>query len=311
MRTRGPLKKRYCTILCPLIATFCSRPDKISMPELPEVETVKRHLSPHLTRIKLVSADILLPRIFENREKLALPKGQRFTRLLRRGKYLVLEMERLALIFHLGMTGQLLIQDKLETSPHNRGVFYLSSGKVLIFRDIRTFGRMILTSRTAWQNHPRLKKLGFDPVLGPLPKVRDIPLRFRHSTRCVKNLLLEQGFIAGVGNIYADEILHASRIHPLRIAKRITGSEWHTVYKNLRRILVNAIKASGTTFSDYRRPDGGRGKYSQRLRVYGRGGEPCHTCGSVLNKIRVSGRGTSFCPICQPLIIKKAKSRPE
>lgn len=278
------------------------------MPELPEVETVKKKLAPALIGKRLTGLDVRLQRIFENGENLPLPVGQTFRAVRRLGKYLVFELDRAALIIHLGMTGQLLLGTGEADPKHHRVRFRLASGETLIFRDIRTFGRVILLSKGEWPTHPRIQKLGLDPIAGSAPTLENIPKRFLISERNMKTILLEQGFLAGVGNIYADEILHASGIHPLRKAKQMKFGDWENVFRNTVRILKSAIASSGTTFSDYRKPDGTQGKFSKRLRVYGREGESCHHCESRIQKIRVAGRGTAFCPSCQPRVsISKSK----
>ncbi|MBL8995361.1 MAG: DNA-formamidopyrimidine glycosylase [Spirochaetia bacterium] len=269
------------------------------MPELPEVENVKNKLTPALLGKRLSGLEVRLERIFENGEDLPLPVGQTFRAVHRLGKYLVFELDRAALIVHLGMTGQLLLGDNDLAAKHHRVIFKLASGKNLTFRDIRTFGRVILTSLGKWKTHPRIHKLGLDPIAGAAPTLENIPSRFLRSERNMKTMLLEQGFLAGVGNIYADEILHATHIHPLRKAKSLKPGDWEKVFRYTVLILRHAIASSGTTFSDYRKPDGSRGKFAKRLHVYGREGEPCHTCGSRIQKIRVAGRGTAFCASCQ------------
>lgn len=278
------------------------------MPELPEVETVKNKLSPTLIGKRLAGLEVRLERIFENGERLPLPLGQTFRAVNRLGKYLVFELDRAAIIVHLGMTGQLLAGENNLPAKHHRVIFKLGSGETVTFRDIRTFGRVILTSLAGWKNHPRIRKLGLDPIAGPIPTLKNIPKRFLRSQRNMKTLLLEQSFLAGVGNIYADEILHATHLHPLRKATSLKTEDWENVFRQTVLILRRAIASSGTTFSDYRKPDGTRGKFSKSLRVYGREGEPCHTCGKRIQKIRVAGRGTSFCASCQTRSVRKPKT---
>jgi formamidopyrimidine-DNA glycosylase len=294
------------------------------MPELPEVETIRRALVKPLQGRSIASAEFRLPRLLMGAKTGELARhlrGQRIAAVLRRGKYLVLELDRDTLIFHLGMTGQIThapihapgdsrflrtvtgLQKAVGAHPvdkHTHAILHLDDGSRVQFRDPRTFGKIIFIAGHDWRNHPRLRKLGEEPLdlkVGPFLK-KHFPAASRRS---VKSLLLDQSFLAGVGNIYADEALFASRIHPERSVHSLTTGERTRLLEAVKTVLRNGIRHQGTTFSDYRRPDGSNGNNFARLRVYGRGGRPCRRCQTVLKKAVVAQRGTVFCPECQPL----------
>jgi formamidopyrimidine-DNA glycosylase len=291
------------------------------VPELPEVETIRRALVRPLEGARIASAELRLPRLllgFPAADFAAKLKGQTIRKVVRRGKYLVLELSRDSLILHLGMTGQVTHAKKdaaenprfLKTvtglqkpagahpiDKHTHLVLRLADGSRLMFRDPRTFGRLILVPGKTWAEHPRLRKLGPEPLeMKPATVAKAWP---DGSIRPVKALLMDQEFLAGVGNIYADEALFLARVHPRRKAKSLKPAERLALLKAVKTVLRKGIKHQGTTFSDYRKPDGGRGDNYERLMVYGRGGLPCRRCGKTLRKITVAQRGTVFCPGCQ------------
>ena len=292
------------------------------MPELPEVETIRSHLEPGVTGKQIIKVDIRLPRLLENPVKdfkKAVEKRE-ITKLERRGKYLLFHLESGSFCIHLGMTGQLSfspsdykenfhftktitgLQKPLGVHPvdkHTHVVFYLSTGERLLFRDPRTFGKLFLTGNFPL-NHPRLFKLGPDPL-----KIRVQAFlsghgrRFLNSTRNIKAVLLDQTFLSGVGNIYADEALFLSCLHPQTPVNEISPTKMHALLLNVKKALRKGIKNFGTTFSDYRKPDGTAGANLERLQVYGRQGKPCLRCGTTLEKMVVSQRGTVICSKCQ------------
>jgi formamidopyrimidine-DNA glycosylase len=293
------------------------------MPELPEVETIRRALVKPLEGRRITLAELTLPRLLLGFPPDDLPrrlKGQRIDAVVRRGKYLILELDKDSLVIHLGMTGQLThaapddpvdprfrrtvtgLQKPYGAHPvdkHTHLTLSLDGGGKLMFRDPRTFGKLLLMPGKTWETHARLKKLGPEPLsMKPAAHVAEIPAT---SLRSVKALLLDQEFLAGVGNIYADEALFLSGIHPKRTVKSLKGPEKITLLEAVITVLRKGIKYQGTTFSDYRQPDGSSGKNFERLMVYGRGGRPCRTCGSILHKTVIAQRGTVYCPVCQPL----------
>jgi formamidopyrimidine-DNA glycosylase len=303
------------------------------MPELPEVETIRRALVKPLEGRRIRSAELRLPRLllgFPSAEFPARLKGQRIHEVIRRGKYLVLDLDKDALVIHLGMTGQLThaagdaaedprfrttvtgLQKPVGAHPvdkHTHLLLHLDDGSRVMFRDPRTFGKLLLLLRDEWEHHPRLGKLGPEPLtMKPAVHAKDIP---GNSLRPVKALLLDQEFLAGVGNIYADEALFLSGIHPKRTVKSLKDPEKIAMLEAVKIVLRKGIKYQGTTFSDYRKPDGGKGDNYERLQVYGRGGFPCRACGTILHKTVVAQRGTVFCPTCQPMTRVAKRTQPK
>lgn len=291
------------------------------MPELPEVETIRRALVKPLEGRRIASAELRLPRLllgFPAADFAAKLQGQTIRRVVRRGKYLVLELSKDSLIVHLGMTGQLThasmhaeenprflrtvtgLQKPEGAHPvdkHTHLLLHFAGESRLMFRDPRTFGKLVLVPGKAWAEHPRLRKLGPEPLeMKALDVAKTFPL---HSIRPIKALLLDQEFLAGVGNIYADEALFLAGVHPRRKVKSLKPAERTKLLEAVKTVLRKGIKYQGTTFSDYRKPDGGKGDNYERLMAYGRGGRPCRTCGETLRKTVVAQRGTVFCPRCQ------------
>jgi formamidopyrimidine-DNA glycosylase len=292
------------------------------MPELPEVETIVRMLVPSVEGQRIATAELTLGRLLLGSSPLnfaAKLAGQKILRVVRRGKYIVFELDNVSLIIHLGMTGQLTYS---PTSPQEDGSFirtvtglqkargvhpvdkhthfilHLKGGERVLFRDPRTFGKLILVDGHDWAAHPRLSILGEEPLA-----VRIKPFLARcypvASSRTIKSLLLDQSFLSGVGNIYADEALFRSAIHPAQPVRKLSENKRVQLLEAVKQVLALGIKNSGTTFSDYRKPDGTQGSNFSRLQVYGRGGQPCRTCRTTLVKAVVAQRGTVFCPSCQ------------
>lgn len=300
------------------------------MPELPEVETIVRMLAPHVDGRRIAKAELRLGRML-----LGLPprefgpalEGRRIERVLRRGKYIVFELEGCALVIHLGMTGQLTwspaeyaetpgfvrtvtgLQKPKGVHPvdkHTHLILNLEGGERVLFRDPRTFGKIFVVPGRGWPEHPRLRILGAEPLdLKPRPF-----LKAHHpaaSARPIKALLLDQSFLAGVGNIYADEALFRSGIHPKTPVRDLPEEKMVSLLESVKSVLRKGIRNSGTSFSDYRKPDGSEGSNQERLQVYGRGGEPCRKCGAILAKSVVAQRGTVHCPACQPAPRRRRK----
>src|SRR5712691_6487568 len=260
------------------------------MPELPEVETVVRTVAPHLVGRLIVGARFTSRFVTPgNRAKLAQRlAGRRIESIRRRGKFIVMTLDQGTLTVHLGMTGKLLVAGRPE--PHTYGVFTLDDG-VLLYHDPRQFGRIEWSAGAP----ARVAKLGPEPLEIGLAEFRE---RLRRKAR-VKALLLNQTFLAGVGNIYADESLFAAGIHPLATAARLNPVRAERLHRAIQEILAHAIAMGGSSISDYVDATGQRGWFQIEHRVYGREGEPCKTCGTPVKKILVAQRGTHFCPRCQ------------
>ena len=222
-----------------------------------------------------------------NRNKLASRLiGRTIRSVTRRGKFIVMTLDQGTLVVHLGMTGKLLLDG--DRTPHTHGVFTLDEG-MLLYDDPRQFGRIEGDAR-------RVAKLGPEPLEIGLEEFSE---RLRSRKSRMKPLLLNQSFLAGLGNIYVDEALFQAGIHPLAIAARLNASRAARLHQAIREILTMAIEHRGSSISDYVDADGERGNFQILHRVYGREGEPCVNCGAPIRKIVSGGRGTHFCPACQ------------
>jgi len=272
------------------------------MPELPEVETIRRQLAPHLEGRTLTSVEL---RDFRWTQP-APPEliaaeltGARVQKLGRRGKYLIWELDRdRHLLVHLRMTGSLLV-DPAPEPPHAHARFELEDGHTLVYVDPRRFGtgHLMLSSsaRDAYLN----ARLGAEPLTSGFTPAY-LRAQARGRTAPVKSFILDQRRIAGVGNIYADEALHRAGVHPLRPAGSLTLAQWTAVKDAIEIALADGIDAKGASIDDFRHVDGARGSFQDRFLVHMREDEPCLTCGRPIRKIVVGGRGTYVCERCQP-----------
>jgi formamidopyrimidine-DNA glycosylase len=260
------------------------------MPELPEVETVVRSVAAHLAGRRIVSTTFTSRFVTPgSRAKLTQRlAGRRIESVTRRGKFILIALDQGTLTVHLGMTGKLLLEG--EAGEHTHGVFTLDNG-LLLYHDPRQFGRI------EWSpgQSPRVARLGPEPLEISFEEFRT---RLKRKTR-MKALLLNQAFLAGLGNIYADESLFAAGIHPLAVAERLSTARAKKLYDAIRGILTHAIQLGGSSISDYVNARGERGWFQMEHRAYGREGEPCTTCGRPIRKILVAQRGTHYCPRCQ------------
>jgi formamidopyrimidine-DNA glycosylase len=270
------------------------------MPELPEVETIRRQLAPALEGRRLVRVEVLDPRWSEPAPPAEVEdalRGRRIERLSRRGKYLVFELEGDAyLVMHLRMTGNLLLADE---GSHVRVRFGLDSGHQLLFADVRRFGTgVVLLGRDALDDYFRAR-LGVEP-LSPDFTAETLRELGRKRRAPVKAFLLNQERIAGVGNIYADEALFRARIHPLRPVGTLRRPQVAALRDAVVEVLEAGIDSRGATIDDFRNADGAEGAFQDRFLAYGREGEPCVRCGRPIRKLRAAGRGTYVCERCQP-----------
>ncbi|HWT22866.1 MAG TPA: bifunctional DNA-formamidopyrimidine glycosylase/DNA-(apurinic or apyrimidinic site) lyase [Solirubrobacteraceae bacterium] len=272
------------------------------MPELPEVETIRRHLAPHvegrvLARLEVLDARWCRP--LSGAEIAAACEGRRVAALRRRGKYLVWELEDdVHLMLHLRMTGTLLL-DPPEPPPHRRVRFAFAGGPTLWFDDPRRFGTGELALGGRARDAFFATRLGVEP-LSPGFTSAHLHALARSSRAPVKAFLLDQTKVAGVGNIYADEALFRARIHPLRPAGRLTRAQSAALHDAVIRSLEAGIDAKGASIDDFRHPDGVQGSFQERFLVHRREGEPCPVCGNPIRKLRAAGRGTYVCEKCQP-----------
>lgn len=280
------------------------------MPELPEVETIRRRLAPAVEGRVIAALAIddarwcepLTPRRFVRSVA-----GRRIERLSRRGKYLVWELEgEVYMIMHLRMTGTLLV-DPPEGTPYVRVRIDLDDGRKVRFCDPRRFGTGQLALSEAERDEFFAARLGIEPLDGELTG-RTLRSLTRGRRAPIKAFLLDQRRIAGVGNIYADEALHAAGIHPERPAGSLTTGQCEALAEAVRDALLRGIDAGGATIDDFRHPDGVSGAFQHQFQVYGRRGETCGTCGAEIVKLVVAGRGTYVCETCQPRPRRRRKA---
>jgi formamidopyrimidine-DNA glycosylase len=271
------------------------------MPELPEVETIIRCLRRHLIGLEVETVRVVFRPVvrYGGRQLLKRLAGQKIVGLRRRGKMVLLDFsDGLTVIIHLKMTGQLLLCPKaLPADKHmHLAIAFRARGEELRYRDVRKFGFILPVETGEAEQTPELRGLGPEPLA--LDRSAFFA-RLGGRRGRIKSLLLNQGFIAGIGNIYADEILFQAGLDPRaevsRLSRRRLGKLWSAVHG----VLNEAIAFKGTTVRDYRDGEGLEGLFQNRLKVYGREGEACPRCGAPIRRIRVSGRSTHFCPRCQ------------
>jgi formamidopyrimidine-DNA glycosylase len=272
------------------------------MPELPEVETIRRELS-SLCGLTITGVTVLSPKLIRGASADEFADGATglvISAVERRGKFLLLRLEPgFDLVVHLRMAGRLYVNapdDPIE--KHTHVIFDLSDGRQLRYIDLRHFGIICLVERDCHA------ELGLLTRLGPEPLSDDFTLEYLRAGLArrrgpIKPLLLNQEFIAGIGNIYADESLFAARVHPERPANSLTATEVERLWRAIRDVLSAGIEFGGTTFSTYRHSDGSRGEFAAYLKVYGHEGDPCPLCGTPIQRIRLGGRSAHFCPQCQ------------
>ncbi len=270
------------------------------MPELPEVETTRRGIAPHISgqivrRITLRNTHLRWP--VDPRLGTIL-EGQKLLEIDRRGKYLLLQFANGTAIWHLGMSGSLRILTANETAQKHDHIDWLfDNGKLLRFNDPRRFGALLWTSEPAEQ-HFLLNHLGPEPLSEEL-NAAYLYQKSRNRTQAVKSWIMDAKIIVGVGNIYANEALFASAIHPLKAAGKLTRPQCTRLCTNIKSILNHAIQRGGTTLRDFVGGDGKPGYFALELNAYGRGGLPCPKCERPLTEKRVSQRTTVFCRFCQ------------
>jgi formamidopyrimidine-DNA glycosylase len=301
------------------------------MPELPEVETVRRSLEPHILgrairevivrpslRSSAVKGGLLVLTNPSAGEFVSRLQGCAFAQLDRHGKQLVFRTGGQSLFIHLGMTGQLTFRDPrradqafvrhpktgLERSlqhpvdEHTHISFLFEDGTEMHYRDIRKFGKFRLYYDGQPEVARELAKLGPDP-LTPSFTVKHLAAELKATSRAIKSVLLDQEVVAGVGNIYADEALHRARIWPLTPADRLGPAKLRALHESVREVLLAGLAHGGTSLSDYVDGEGRAGTHQEQLRAYGREGLPCFNCQTAMVRIVVAQRATTFCPRCQ------------
>jgi formamidopyrimidine-DNA glycosylase len=271
------------------------------MPELPEVETIRRSLEPLITGRRIIGVRIILlkalrgitPEMFTGAVS-----GETIKAVERRGKYLILRLtNNMRIIFHLRMTGRLVFSTVDDpAAKYTTMVLEFEGGKELRFEDTRKFGTIDLLDEG--MSHP-MNTLGPEP-LAPDWSAKDLSEAAKNRQAAVKGFLLDQKVVAGLGNIYADEALFRAKINPNTPANAIKREEWVRLHDSIRTVLTESIKYKGTTARDFVDGQGHAGAFQTRLNVYGRTNQPCLVCGTPIHRQRIAGRSSHFCPVCQP-----------
>jgi len=273
------------------------------MPELPEVETIRRSLLPHLIGRRITGLTVREPRLRERVDPGALRRAcvdREIVGLGRRAKYLLCHLGGgRTLIIHLGMSGRLVVEaaDRL-LQLHDHLQLRLDDGRELRFHDPRRFGRITLCETAGLDHHPLFCHLGPEP-LDPDFTGAYLAERAHGRRLAVKNYLMDGRIVVGVGNIYACEALHVAAIHPSTATGRIRPPRWERLAAAVRTVLEDSLRAGGTSFNDYVDGNGRAGLYQLDLHVYGREGEPCRRCGTPIRRIVHGARSTFYCPRCQ------------
>lgn len=271
------------------------------MPELPEVETIKNVLLKIVVGQTIVKVDVLRDSTIVGDKKLFIDTltNKTFLDVTRIGKFLIFHLsDEVVFISHLRMEGKYFeVSEEKRNTPFARVVFHLNNGHKLCYDDSRCFGMMKLSNEKGYLSLPDINKLGPEPF-----KVKDVDYlldRCKKNTGPIKSTLLDQTLMTGLGNIYVDETLFASKIHPLTPTNLITRKQWEIILKNAQEILTSAIKEGGSTIKSYHPGKGIDGGFQTSLKAYGKADEPCPRCGKIMRFIKVGGRGTTFCPKCQ------------
>lgn len=270
------------------------------MPELPEVENLAQGLAAQVLGLTIEDVRCHFPAVVVPDPDCFAEavRGRRFENLRRHGKYLFFLLSGdVALALHLRMTGQLLLVPRVQrVDKHTHLELFLANREMkIVFRDVRKFGRLKLLEGRV-EEFIKEKKLGPD-ALGI--SVLQLHRALRKTGRCIKAALLDQTVVAGLGNIYTDEILFREQISPLKQACSLDSERTASLLRTVQKVLRSAIRRKGTTISDYVDSRGEKGSFQNELMVYGRKGQPCSRCGTPIVKTRVAGRGTYFCPSCQ------------
>ncbi|WP_188008755.1 bifunctional DNA-formamidopyrimidine glycosylase/DNA-(apurinic or apyrimidinic site) lyase [Grimontia hollisae] len=268
------------------------------MPELPEVEVSRMGITPHAKDQVVTKLEVRQPKLrWPVPDTLFNIEGQTIRAVKRRAKYLILETDIGYALVHLGMSGSLrVLPEATPAGKHDHVDLHLSNGKVIRYNDPRRFGAWL------WQekgdDHPVLEKLGPEPLTGDF--TGDYLLEKAKGKRtAIKPFIMDNAVVVGVGNIYANESLFTSKIHPTRPAGQLTHEEAQTLVAEIKAVLAMAIRQGGTTLKDFTQADGKPGYFAQELRVYGKQGKPCPVCGEVLESVKIGQRNTVFCPACQ------------
>lgn len=271
------------------------------MPELPEVETVRRTLKDLILNRMINSVDIYFKNIIEypySQEFKDKIKNQKINDIKRKGKWLMFELDDYYMLSHLRMEGKYFLKSNEPILKHEHIVFNLNDGKTLRYHDTRKFGKIHLIDKDKVYNTKPLNELGLEPWDKDLTSDY-LKSKYKNKKLPIKTLLLDQSIITGIGNIYADEILFLSQINPLKKGFELKDDDLENIIKYTRQVLSSAIEMGGTTIRSYESSEGVHGRFQNNLLVHNHEGDKCPKCGDIVLKIKVNGRGTYYCPNCQ------------
>ncbi|SDZ12647.1 DNA-formamidopyrimidine glycosylase [Thermoactinomyces sp. DSM 45892] len=274
------------------------------MPELPEVETVRKTLEQLVVGKTIQDVSVHLPRIIQRPDDIDIfsreLQGSTITGIGRRGKFLKIFCDPWVIVSHLRMEGKYRVADQgVDLEKHTHVIFHFTDGTELRYKDVRQFGTMHLFPKGEEEGHLPLKKLGPEPLDPDQYRLDWFESVIRRRKTKIKPLLLNQEVLVGLGNIYVDEALHSAKIHPERSANELTHEEIHLLYHSISETLSKAVEAGGSSVRSYVNGQGEMGMFQLQIQVYGRKNEPCYTCGSPIERLVVGGRGTHICPQCQ------------
>lgn len=278
------------------------------MPELPEVETVRRTLEELVIGKEIRDVSVFWPKIIKAPEQVeqfqdAL-QGQTIHEIHRRGKFLIFQLDDYAMVSHLRMEGKYGVYASVEPyDKHTHVIFSFTDGTELRYRDVRKFGTMHLFAKGEEMNQLPLAHLGPEPLSREFT-IDDLTAKLRKTNRKIKMVLLDQTVVVGIGNIYVDESLFRAGIHPERIASSLSKEEIARLHREIIATLSEAVNKGGSTIRSYINSQGQMGMFQLDLFVYDRKGEACKRCNTTLEKLKVGGRGTHICPTCQPFHAK-------
>jgi len=275
------------------------------MPELPEVETIRRGLAPHLCERMITAVQCHRPSLRYPLPDLSVLEGQRIIAVRRRAKYLLFDLEKKAastpqtLVWHLGMTGQFhVLPQQAQAGAHEHVCIQLENGQSLRYRDARRFGYADLLHTEVIEQHQWFCNLGPEPLLDGF-HVDHLRTHCVKRKAPIKNVIMNASVVVGVGNIYASEALFRAGIHPARAAGNISAQRLKLLVDVIQQVLIEAIAAGGSSISDFVDADGKPGYFSHSFQVYGRQGKACERCLKPINRIIQAGRSTFYCPQCQ------------
>jgi formamidopyrimidine-DNA glycosylase len=273
------------------------------MPELPEIETIRRSIEPHILNRTIIRVEVLEPRLREpivadHFEKLAV--NQAVTEVKRRSKYLIWILQnQAAVIIHLGMSGRIgMFSDSAPLEKHTHVIFHFAKNRQVRYRDPRRFGLIKVVEPGQIGSFAGFSLLGPEPLSDGFT-AESVAERLKRSARPIKLWLMDGQNVVGVGNIYASEVLYQAGIHPERRADSLSTEEQVRLAASVKVVLISAVEQGGTTINDFCDADGEPGYFQFRLEVYQRTGEACSCCGSEIQRIVMGGRSTFFCPMCQ------------